>query len=194
MSVSSQSARPVPAGAEARATRNNTSGMNPAALKEAGLAFWEARKPSERNALIVGAIVIVAALLYALVIAPAIDGRRQLQTALPSLRQQAAELQLLSQTALQLGDASAAPAPAPTRESVESSLRDRGLKAQSVVVEGGLVRLQFTSASFSTLLEWLSEARNTAQLAVADANIVAQAAADTVDATVTLRQQKSASE
>lgn len=165
-----------------------------AVLKESTLAFWEARKPRERNALIAAAVVILAALLYALAIAPAIEGRAQLHKALPALREQAAELQALAQTAVQFGDASVTPAPAPTRETIDSSLRDKGLKAQSIVVDGGLVRVQLTSASFSSLIEWLNDAQKTAHLAVIDASVVAQAAADTVNATLTLRQPKSGNE
>jgi general secretion pathway protein M len=165
-----------------------------AALKESSLAFWQERKPRERKALGLGAAVVIASLLYAVVIAPAIEGRQQLEKALPSLRRQAAELQALSSEATPLVPAGATPSPAPTRQSIESSLRDRGLKAQSVVVEGGLSRVQLTAVSFSSLLAWLNDLQRTARLAVVDASIVAQPAADTVNATLTLKQQQSGTE
>ena len=164
---------------------------NIASWREAGDAFWRQREPRERNVLAVGAMVVVAALLYALLISPAIEGRRQLQSALPELRQQAAEMQTLAQQATQFAAASArAPAPV-TTESIDASLRDRGLKPQAVAVEGDLVRLQLTAVSFAALLEWLESAQRTARLVVLDASIVAQQAPDSVNATLTLRQQKS---
>jgi len=165
-----------------------------AAMRERGLALWQERQPRERNALGLGAGVIVIALLYALLIAPAIEGRKQLQAALPLLRQQAAEMRGLAQQAVQFASTSA-PAPAPaTKESVEASLRDRGLKPQAVTVEGSLVRVQLTAASFAALLDWLGDAHRTARLAVVDTSITAQAAPDTVNATLTLRQLKAGSE
>jgi general secretion pathway protein M len=165
-----------------------------AALRDRGLAFWHDRQPRERNALAIGAGVLVIALVYALLIAPAIEGRRQLQAALPQLRQQVAEMQALSQQAARLaGTTAAAPAPA-TKESIDSSLRDKGLKAQAVTVDGELVRVQLSAVSFAALLDWLGDAQRTARLAVLDASITAQAAPDTVNATLTLRQLKSGSE
>jgi general secretion pathway protein M len=169
------------------------SSVDLAALRESCLAFWQERKPRERTALGLGAAVAIVALLYALVFAPAIEGRQQLAKALPSLRQQASELQALSQESAQFV-AGATAAPAPTKDTIERSLRDRGLKAQSIVVDGGLTRVQLTGVSFSSLLDWLTDAQQTARLTVVDAGIVAQPAADTVNATLTLRQQKNGSE
>ena len=162
-----------------------------AALRESAIALWQQRQPRERSVLGVGAAVIVAALLYALLIAPALDGRRQLQSALPELRQQAAEMQGLAQQAAQFAGASATAPEVPTSESIEASLREKGLRTQSVAVDGDLVRVQLTAASFAALLEWLAEAQHTARLVVLDASIVAQPAPDSVNATLTLRQQKS---
>jgi general secretion pathway protein M len=167
----------------------NSTGL--AALKESSLAFWQERKPRERATLLIGAAVVLVALFYALVIAPAIEARQELEKSLPSLRQQATELQALSQEAVQFGSTGAAPPPAPTRETIESSLRSKGLKAQSIVTEGGLVRMQLTAVSFAALLEWLNEAQKIMRLAVVDANIVAQPSPDVVNATLTLRQHKS---
>jgi general secretion pathway protein M len=165
-----------------------------AALRERSLAFWQERGPRERNVLAIGAGVLVIALVYALLIAPAIEGRKQLQAALPQLRQQVAEMQALSQQAAQLAGASAAaPSPA-TKETIEASLRDKGLKAQAVTVDGELVRVQLAAVSFAALLDWLSDAQRTARLAVIDASIAAQATPDTVNATLALRQSKSGSE
>lgn len=170
------------------------SSINVGALKESSLAFWQERKPRERTALVSGVTVVVVALLYAWVLAPAIEGRQRLAKTLPALRQQAAELQVLAKEATQLVNAGATPVPTPTKEAIESSLRAKGLKAQSVVVDGALTRVQLTAVSFASLLEWLDDAQTTARLAVVDASIVAQPSADTVNATLTLQQQKSASE
>jgi general secretion pathway protein M len=169
------------------------SSVNLAVLRESSLVLWQARKPRERKTLGLGAALAIVALLYALVIAPAIEARQQLERTLPSLRQQASELKALAKEGAQFAAAGATPAPVPTRQTIESSLRDKGLKAQSIVVDRGLTRLQLTAVPFSSLLDWLNDAQRTARLAVVDASIVAQPAADTVNATITL-QQKSGTE
>ncbi len=167
------------------------SGVSLGALAESSLVFWQERKPRERKALALGAAAVIVALLYALVVDPAIRGREQLAKTLPSLRQQAAEMQALSRQAAQLAQAGAAAPPAPTREAIERSLSSKGLKAQSVVLDGGLTRVQLASVPFSLLLDWLDDAQKTARLSVIDASIVAQPAVDTVNATLTLQQQTS---
>lgn len=168
------------------------SSMNVTTLREWGVAFWQERKPRERNALGMALAVIVAVSLYAFVFTPLMVGRQRLEQSLPTLREQAAEMQALSKQAAMTVDAVAVPPP--TKETIELSLQDRGLKAQSIVIDGGLARVQLMAVSFSSLLEWLNDAQKSARLGVVDASIVAQPAPDTVNATLTLQQHKSTSE
>lgn len=170
------------------------SSMNVTTLREWGVAFWQERKPRERNALGMALAVIVAVSLYAFVFTPLMVGRQRLEQSLPTLRQQAAEMQALSKQAATIVDAVATPVPTPTKETIQSSLQERGLKAQSIVIDGGLARVQLMAVSFSSLLEWLNDAQKSARLGVVDASIVAQPAPDTVNATLTLQQHKSTSE
>ena len=51
-------------------------------------AFWQARNAQERRTLSIGGAVLGAALFYALLIGPAMDGRSKLQKDLPQLHQQ----------------------------------------------------------------------------------------------------------
>ncbi len=169
--------------------------MNPNlnALNEKFASFWGARNPRERNLLAAAFVVIVLGLIYALLIDPALSGRKDLEKKLPALREQAAEMQSLSKEAGALTSKAAAPAPAITRESIESSLTSRGLKPQNVALTGDLAKVQLNGASFSSLVDWLSEMQKSARLSVVDANVEAQAKTDTVNAALTLRQQRSES-
>jgi len=161
------------------------------ALKQSAVALWRERRESERIALTCAAMVVVAALVYALVLAPVIAARQRLEESLPALRLQAAEMQMLAKDAGRYARDGATPPVVATRDTIEASLRDKGLKAQSITVDGGLARVQLTAVSFSSLLQWLDDARTSARLTVVDATIAAQPGADSVNAALTLQQQKS---
>jgi general secretion pathway protein M len=58
-------------------------------------------------------------------------------------------------------------------------------------VTGEIVKVQLSSASFAGTIDWLNEMQRTARLSVVDATIDSQAQPDTVNATLTLRLQRS---
>ena len=159
-------------------------------LKESIAGFWLGRNARERMVLAAGAALIMLGLIYAIFFGPALSGREQLQKTLPSLRQQAADMQAMAKEAAQLAGVTAPPPAIVTKESVEALLTQKGFKSPTVAVSGDVVRLQLSSASFAGLLDALEELRKTSGLAVLDANFVALAAIDTVSANLTLRQQK----
>ena len=159
-------------------------------LMEAISAFWLERNGRERVVLTLAALLLLLGLIYATLIGPALSGRAELGKSLPSLRQQAAELQGLAKQAADLANSGAPPPPALSRESIETALGRRGLKAQSVVLNGDMVKVQLAAASFVAMLDWLDEMQKTARLSVVDANIVALPAVDSINATLTLKQQR----
>jgi general secretion pathway protein M len=162
-------------------------------LKQSLSTFWNERNQRERRMLLAALTVVVLGLIYALLIDPAISGRDDLEKRLPVLRQQAAEVQVLAKQASAAGSGATATAAAPaplTRESLETSLSRKGLKAQNLSVTGELARLQLNDASFAATVEWLAEMQRSVRLAVVDAKIEGQAQADTVNASFTLRQQR----
>ena len=153
-------------------------------------AFWLARTEQERLFLGVGGAVLGVALFYALLIAPAVDGRTRLNKAIPELRQQAAELQALALEAASLRGQSVVPPPPMTRDSLSASLAARGIAAQSIAMTGEYAKLQMNGVPFAGLVSWLDAQRNEGRITVQDANISvsAQATAGIVDATLTLHQ------
>lgn len=154
--------------------------------------FWGARNRRERVILSIGATVVLLGLLYGVAFAPALSGREQLARALPQLRQQVAQMQSMASEATGLAANKSATASTPmSRESLEASLEQKGLKAQSVAVTGDTARLTLPSASFSTLLDWVDETQKSAGVQLVDANVVALSQSDMVSATLTLRQQRS---
>jgi len=150
--------------------------------------FWSARNARERTMLAVAALVVTFGLAYAVLIGPALSGREQLNKNLPVLRQQVAQMRALSNQAALLALKPAVPPVAMSRESVEAALARNGLKAQNVLLNGDFAKVQLSSVSFANLLYWLDDMQKTSRLSVTDANIVALAQPDTVNATITLRQ------
>lgn len=153
--------------------------------------FWRQREPRERRLL--GAALAIAALglLYLLLIEPAMEARAQLQKSLPVLRQQVGQMQEMARELR----ASAVDQNAPqleivSRENIESSLERAGLNAQNLTVSGDTARVQFSDASFSTILVWLDQVRQSLALTVEESSIVAQTQLDLVNANLTLRQQR----
>lgn len=160
-------------------------------INQAVSEFWNARNERERKQLALALALAVFALVYMLLIEPAYLGREQLKKNLPALRQQATELQALSKDAATLASVSVPPAPEMTRESVEAAMARAGLQSQNIAITGNLAKIQLSSVSFAGMLTWLDEMQKTARISVVEANITAQAQADMVNATLTLRQQKS---
>jgi general secretion pathway protein M len=166
-------------------------GSGASQFKQGVATFWNERNPRERNILVFGGLALLLIIYYLLFIDPALSGRRDLQKQLPALRQQTAEVQSMSREAAQIGSRPASPPPLLTKDSIDSALSSRGLKAQNVAVTGEMVKVQFTGASFSAITDWLADAQKTARLTVVDAVVDAQDKPDTVNATLTLRQQRS---
>jgi general secretion pathway protein M len=159
-------------------------------LRESFTTFWIERNARERTAIAGGTAILLLGLIYLVLLGPALNGRAQLDKSLPSLRQQAADMQALAQEALALASVSAPPPAPATKESVEALLASKAMKAPVVSVSGDIVRLQLSSVSFAGLIDTLDELQKSAGLAVLEANVVALPAVDTVNATLTLRQKK----
>ncbi len=152
--------------------------------------YWSSRAPREQRMLSWLGLAVLLALIYLLLIDPALTGRAQLRKSLPGLRNQVSQVQGMARELASAKPAGAtAPQPA-TRESVEASLARAGLKAQSVTVAAETIRVQLNAVSFAATSAWLEQVAKALGISVAEASIVAQAQADIVNATLTLRQQR----
>jgi general secretion pathway protein M len=153
------------------------------------LAYWMARTEQERRTLSIGAAVLLLALAYLVLLAPALEGRAALRRSLPQLRQQAAELRALADQARNLA-AQPVPQVAPmAREALQASLTARGITPASLTLTGEYARLQLNNVSFANLMAWLDAQRRENRITVQEATISALPTAGQVDANLTLRQQ-----
>lgn len=164
------------------------------AIRERALTYWLARTDQERKFLAVGAGIVLVSLVYALLLAPALEGRESLQRSLPNLRQQAAQLQTMAAEASTLAANPVPPGPPMTRESLTASMTQRGLTAGSITMTGEYAKIQFNGVSFANLVSWLDAQRRENRVQVQDAAFTALAAVGQVDATLTLRQNLGAAQ
>jgi general secretion pathway protein M len=152
------------------------------------LAYWIARNEQERRTLSIGAGVLLLALAYLVLIAPAAEGRAELRRQLPQLRQQAAQLRALADEARTLA-ATPVPQVAPmAREPLLASLSARGITPASLSLTGEYAKLQLNNVSFANLMAWLDAERRESRVMVQDAGFTALPTAGQVDANLTLRQ------
>lgn len=165
-----------------------------AQYRERANALWLARTEQERRFLGIGGGIALLALLYLLLVDPAVEGRAQLRRTLPQLHNQAAELQAMAQEASTLARAPATQVAPLTRETVDTSLNGRGLKPQSLSMTGEYIKLQLNNVSFANLATWLDEQRRANRVLVQDAAVTALPVAGQVDASLTLRQNTGASQ
>jgi general secretion pathway protein M len=162
------------------------------AVKASALVFWDARSEQERKLLSLGGAFAALALVWATLIAPAFEGRAQLQKSLPELRQQAAQLQALAAEAATLSGQTPPQVGAMSSASLTSSLTARSLAAQSVGMTGEYAKLELRGVPFGALVQWLAVLQQESRISVEDASIVAQATPGMVDATLTLHQSAGA--
>ena len=162
-------------------------------LKESASTFWDARNPRERTILTSAGLLLLLWLIYALFFGPALQGRTQLGQALPVLRQQALDLQVLARRASELKNAAAPAVTQVSQESLAASLVGAGMKPQSLAVTDDLVRVQLNPVSFSGLVDWIGQQQKASRLEVIDATVTALPQTDMVNATLTLRQLGSGS-
>ena len=155
------------------------------AIRERALAWWLARTDQERKFLTIGGAVVLVSLVYALLLAPAIEGRDSLRRSLPALRQQAAQMQTLAAEASTLAASPAPQVPPMTSDALNASMAQRGLKAGSVTMTGEYAKIQFNGVSFANLVSWLDAQRRENRVQVQDATFTALAAVGQVDATLT---------
>ena len=157
-------------------------------LRERATAYWIARTEQERKFLLVGGAVAALALLYLVLLEPALEGREQLRRSLPELRQQAAQLEALAGEARAVASEPVLAVTPLTREALAASMSARGINPASLSVSGEYTKVQLSNVSFANLMAWLDAQRRESRLMVQDAQFSAQTALGQVDATLTLRQ------
>ncbi|MEB0138343.1 MULTISPECIES: type II secretion system protein GspM [unclassified Undibacterium] len=153
--------------------------------------FWQQRNGRERSLLMLAAGVIALALLYLVLLDPALAGRAKLQLQIPQLRQHVAEMSALSAQHTKLAAGLSQILDPVSREVLEKSLAARGIQTQNLSVSDDMVRLQITTVEYAQLMAWLVEMQKTAKLTVEEARLNALPESGQVNVNLTLKQQRS---
>jgi general secretion pathway protein M len=124
-------------------------------------AWFEQRHPRERKLLTLGAALLIAALVWFLAIAPALQTYRSSSAAHAKLDAELAQMQTMAQEAKRLKERPTLSAAA-AQTWLDASVKKLG-KA-SVSVQGVRVQVSFAGAAPEALALWLTEARTGAQL------------------------------
>jgi type II secretory pathway component PulM len=150
-------------------------------------AAWQGFTLRERRLLTLGSVVFAMLLCWLWVIDPAIKMRKTIQQQLPMLRTQSLQLRALAQEVAALPPV-AAVTPVLSREELERSLLESGLRAEQVTFNNGIFKLNFSDVAFSALTDYLQEMQRGQQLTVIEATMTARDRIDRVDAKLSLQR------
>jgi general secretion pathway protein M len=123
--------------------------------------WFKQRQPREQNLLSAAAFLLIAALLWWLAIAPALQTYRGSSAAHAKLDAQLVQMQTMASEAKRLKALPTSSAAA-AQTWLEASVKKLG-KA-TVSVQGGRAQVSFTDATPEALAAWLQDARTAAQL------------------------------
>jgi general secretion pathway protein M len=136
-------------------------------------------QPRERRLVGAGTFLSVLGLLYLVAFEPAWVGRQRLQTELPGLRTQLAQVESLAAEARQLSGQSAQPVESTQQIKVllEQSIEAAGLKSQltQLSASGELIDVRFKGVPFQAFLTWFDAALRETRLRAVDVAIEREA-------------------
>jgi general secretion pathway protein M len=168
--------------------------MSPGALLEQALAWWGGLQSRERRVLGVGGLLVALVLGYLVAFEPAWLGRRKLETELPQLRAQLAQMEGLAAEARRLSGQAAqgTQTPAQLKTQVEQSIAAAGLSGSvaQLSVAGDLIDLRFKGIGFAAWLAWVDSALRETRLRIVDVAVERESAPGVVSARLTLEAPK----
>ncbi len=156
-------------------------------LRQRITAAWQGLTLRERRLLMLGSTSLVVLLCWFWVIDPAIKMRKKMQQQLPELRTQSVQLRALAQE-VAAPPSAASVTQSLSREALERSLMDSGLKAEQITLSDGRFMLSFSDVPFSTLTDFLQKAQREQQLVITEATMSARDRIDRVDAKLSLQR------
>jgi len=160
--------------------------MSPDTLRR----LWSEREPRERSLLAGAALLVGLALLYLVLVEPAVSSIARLQRSLPLARAQAAELEALlgEVRALKARPAVATGSGKDALPALEQSLAAAGLKAARVVpLANGAFQLTFSNVSYASWSVWLAAAERELGMHAIAVTVRATSAAGNADVELALR-------
>ncbi|KLU24865.1 hypothetical protein EOS_17865 [Caballeronia mineralivorans PML1(12)] len=158
------------------------------AIKAALTEWFEARAPREKKLLAGGGALVIAALVYNVLWAPAYDGRAKIAANLPQLEVQLAEVQVQADEARALKAVAAVRAPAGValRDTLATSLSQAGIAQAQLAVLGKGVQVDVKNAPFGAWMSWLDQVRREDHVRVVNAQVTGEEKLGLATVSVTL--------
>ena len=123
------------------------------------LAFWNERAPREKAILVALGALVVAAVLFLVLIEPAITGIARLERGLPQARSQAAQLDALlgEVKSLKSRPQVATVSPTEARGAIDKSIVAAGMKAARIVpLSDGDLQITMANVPYAAWSVWLA--------------------------------------
>jgi general secretion pathway protein M len=123
------------------------------------LSFWNERAPREKAVLTLLGTIVALAVLYLMLVEPAVTGIQRLERGLPQTRSQAAQLDsLLGEVkALKARPQVATVSPTEARGAVDKSLAAAGMKAARIVpLSDGDLQITMANVPYAAWSVWLA--------------------------------------
>lgn len=146
-------------------------------VRDALTEWYAARAPREKRLLQVGGTLVLAALVYNVLWAPAWDGRARIAASLPLLEVQLADVRRQVDEAHRLKAAAAVRAPTGValRDALAASLAQAGIAEPKFTVLGHGVQVDAKNVPFGAWMAWLDDVRRTEHVRVASAHATSEA-------------------
>ncbi len=144
------------------------------AVIEKLLQNWRMLAARERRMVAGAAAVVLLALVHQLLFEPAWRGRARLQSELPQMRAQLAQMTALAGEARQLGSGPrASETPQALRGALQQSVAAAGLAdgLTQLALNGELFDLRFAAVPYAVWLSWLDNTLRETRLRVADLTV-----------------------
>ncbi len=150
----------------------------PSPALESLLQRWHMLAERERRIVAAGLVLLVLAVAWLVLFEPAWVGRRALQSELPTLRTQLAQVEQLAAEANRLGAVSRAnDSPQALQAQLEKSIDSAGLRPALAQLSssGSLFDVRFKRVSHADWLAWLDTTTREMRLRVADVAVTREA-------------------
>ena len=149
---------------------------------------WQVRNQREKQGLTLAAAVVISWLGWVLLVNPALRGRAHWQRELPTMQNELSQMRSLLKDISKLPPHSKDSSLPVSRQTLESSLNEKGLRAENLEILDGHVKVRFIDISFSSFAELLQQWQITSQLVVEEVTVTARDRIDRVDVSVSLKR------
>ena len=151
---------------------------------------WQVRNQREKQGLTLAAAVLISWLGWVLLVNPALRGRAHWQRELPTMQNELSQMHSLLKDIGKLPPDSKKSSLPVLRQTLESSLTEKGLRAESLEIADGRVKARFVDISFSSFAELLQQWQIASQLVVEEVTVTARDRIARVDVSVSFKRAR----